>query len=159
ALFFLDLDRFKSVNDTAGHACGDTLLQSAAARLTDCIGPGDVIARLGGDEFVILIEQRVEGKRIAQLAERLLAAMREPFDTVNGRYYLGVSIGVALDSYKRVTCRDPLRSAGSRVTSGQRNSLIKKQAYSGKVCACQNTCCRVRIALRTTRGELEMQID
>ncbi|WP_323630282.1 diguanylate cyclase domain-containing protein, partial [Escherichia coli] len=45
ALFFLDLDRFKSVNDTAGHACGDTLLQSAAARLTDCIGPGDVIAR------------------------------------------------------------------------------------------------------------------
>lgn len=111
ALFFLDLDRFKSVNDTAGHACGDTLLQSAAARLTDCIGPGDVIARLGGDEFVILIDQRVEGKRIALLAERLLQAMREPFDTVNGRYYLGVSIGVALYPHDGISGSDLLRSA------------------------------------------------
>ncbi|MGT2433921.1 diguanylate cyclase domain-containing protein [Cupriavidus basilensis] len=84
---------------------------SAAARLTDCIGPGDVIARLGGDEFVILIDQRVEGKRIALLAERLLQAMREPFDTVNGRYYLGVSIGVALYPHDGISGSDLLRSA------------------------------------------------
>ncbi|MGA3942109.1 sensor domain-containing protein [Ralstonia pseudosolanacearum] len=158
ALFFLDLDRFKSVNDTAGHACGDTLLQSAAARLTDCIGPGDVIARLGGDEFVILIEQRVEGKRIAQLAERLLAAMREPFDTVNGRYYLGVSIGVALYPHDGISGSDLLRSADAAMYRAKQNGRNRAQFYTAELNARLQRRYLLETALRDARDNSELQL-
>ncbi|CAJ0720422.1 hypothetical protein LMG6871_03840 [Ralstonia edaphis] len=158
ALFFLDLDRFKSVNDTAGHACGDTLLQSAAARLTDCIGPGDVIARLGGDEFVILIDQRVEGKRIALLAERLLQAMREPFDTVNGRYYLGVSIGVALYPHDGISGTDLLRSADAAMYRAKQNGRNRAQFYTAELNARLQRRYMLENALRDARENNELQL-
>lgn len=158
ALFFLDLDRFKSVNDTAGHACGDTLLQSAAARLTDCIGPGDVIARLGGDEFVILIDQRVEGKRIALLAERLLQAMREPFDTVNGRYYLGVSIGVALYPHDGISGSDLLRSADAAMYRAKQNGRSRAQFYTAELNARLQRRYMLENALRDARENNELQL-
>ncbi|MCO5399611.1 EAL domain-containing protein [Ralstonia soli] len=158
ALFFLDLDRFKSVNDTAGHACGDTLLQSAAARLTDSIGPGDVIARLGGDEFVILIDQRVEGKRIALLAERLLQAMREPFDTVNGRYYLGVSIGVALYPHDGLTGSDLLRSADAAMYRAKQNGRNRAQFYTAELNARLQRRYLLENALRDARENDELQL-
>ena len=158
ALFFLDLDRFKSVNDTAGHACGDTLLQSAAARLTDCIGPGDVIARLGGDEFVILIDQRVEGKRIALLAERLLQAMREPFDTVNGRYYLGVSIGVALYPHDGISGSDLLRSADAAMYRAKQNGRNRAQFYTAELNARLQRRYMLENALRDARENNELQL-
>ena len=157
-LFFLDLDRFKSVNDTAGHACGDTLLQSAAARLTDCIGPGDVIARLGGDEFVILIEQRVEGKRIALLAERLLLTMREPFDTVNGRYYLGVSIGVALYPHDGISGSDLLRSADAAMYRAKQNGRNRAQFYTAELNARLQRRYLLENALRDARENNELQL-
>ena len=158
ALFFLDLDRFKSVNDTAGHACGDTLLQSAAARLTDCIGPGDMIARLGGDEFVILIDQRVEGKRIALLAERLLQAMREPFDTVNGRYYLGVSIGVALYPHDGISGSDLLRSADAAMYRAKQNGRNRAQFYTAELNARLQRRYTLENALRDARENNELQL-
>ena len=158
ALFFLDLDRFKSVNDTAGHACGDTLLQSAAARLTDCIGPGDMIARLGGDEFVILIDQRVEGKRIALLAERLLQAMREPFDTVNGRYYLGVSIGVALYPHDGISGSDLLRSADAAMYRAKQNGRNRAQFYTAELNARLQRRYMLENALRDARDNNELQL-
>ncbi len=158
ALFFLDLDRFKSVNDTAGHACGDTLLQSAAARLADCIGPGDVIARLGGDEFVILVEQRVEGKRIALLAERLLQAMREPFDTVNGRYYLGVSVGVALYPHDGLSGSDLLRSADAAMYRAKQNGRNRAQFYTAELNARLQRRYMLENALRDARDNNELQL-
>mgnify|MGYP003945660003 FL=1 len=158
ALFFLDLDRFKSVNDTAGHACGDTLLQSAAARLTDCIGPGDMIARLGGDEFVILIDQRVEGKRIALLAERLLQAMREPFDTVNGRYYLGVSVGVALYPHDGISGSDLLRSADAAMYRAKQNGRNRSQFYTAELNARLQRRYMLENALRDARENNELQL-
>ncbi|WP_316657663.1 sensor domain-containing protein [Ralstonia condita] len=158
ALFFLDLDRFKSVNDTAGHSCGDTLLQSAAARLTDCIGPGDVIARLGGDEFVILIEQRVEGKRIALLAEHLLQSMREPFDTVNGRYYLGVSVGVALYPHDGISGSDLLRSADAAMYRAKQNGRNRAQFYTAELNARLQRRYLLENALRDARDNNELQL-
>jgi len=158
ALFFLDLDRFKSVNDTAGHACGDTLLQSAAARLADSIGPGDVIARLGGDEFVILVEQRVEGKRIALLAERLLQAMREPFDTVNGRYYLGVSVGVALYPHDGISGSDLLRSADAAMYRAKQNGRNRAQFYTAELNARLQRRYMLENALRDARDNNELQL-
>ncbi|HQS47907.1 MAG TPA: EAL domain-containing protein [Xanthobacteraceae bacterium] len=95
ALLFLDLDYFKSVNDTLGHAIGDDLLCAVARRMEDYLGPGDMLARIGGDEFGIL--QRGGGAVDARaLAEQIISAIREPFTLNHHRVIAGGSIGIAL---------------------------------------------------------------
>ncbi len=94
ACHYLDLDRFKFVNDTYGHAVGDELLQAVAARLRDCVRRDDVVGRLGGDEFAVI--QRVPDVASAlAFAHRLVAEITEPFELAGGRVEVGVSIGVA----------------------------------------------------------------
>ncbi len=112
AVLFLDLDRFKNVNDTAGHAAGDTLLRDVARRLSSCIRSSDLLARLGGDEFVIVAENFEDAQHLKDLAERVLARMREPFDIEGNEYHLGTSIGISVyphdgdDSATMLRCAD-----------------------------------------------------
>ena len=95
AVLFLDLDDFKKVNDSLGHAVGDELLVAAAARLTTCVRPGDTIARLGGDEFAVLLED-VDGMAdVVVVAERISAAVSAPFHLEGRDVFVGVSIGIA----------------------------------------------------------------
>ncbi|MFG1396919.1 bifunctional diguanylate cyclase/phosphodiesterase [Roseixanthobacter pseudopolyaromaticivorans] len=95
ALLFLDLDYFKSVNDTLGHAIGDDLLRAVARRMEDYLAPGDMLARIGGDEFGIL--QRGGGATEAlSLAGQIINAIREPFTLNHHRVIAGGSIGIAL---------------------------------------------------------------
>ena len=96
ALLFLDLDRFKNVNDTAGHAAGDSLLRNVAERLHSCIRETDMLARLGGDEFVIIAEQVRDAVYLRELGERVLVRMREPFIIDGNEYHLGTSIGISV---------------------------------------------------------------
>ena len=94
ACHYLDLDRFKFVNDTYGHAVGDELLQAVSARLRSCARRDDVVGRLGGDEFALI--QRVPDAAAAiAFAHRLVTAIAEPFELSGGRVEVGVSIGVA----------------------------------------------------------------
>lgn len=95
AVLFLDLDDFKRVNDSLGHAAGDELLVACASRLATCVRPGDTIARLGGDEFAVLLESMQDMNDAIQIVERISGSMRTPF-TVHGRdVFVGVSIGIA----------------------------------------------------------------
>ena len=96
AVIFLDLDRFKNVNDTAGHAAGDGLLCDVAKRLSSCIRATDMLARLGGDEFVIVVEEFATAQHLKELAERILNKMREPFVIDENQYHLGTSIGISV---------------------------------------------------------------
>jgi diguanylate cyclase (GGDEF)-like protein len=80
AVLYLDLDQFKSINDTLGHAVGDDLLKAVADRLRDSAGDGTVVARLGGDEFVVILAGFTDRADATRLAERLCTAMRTPFD-------------------------------------------------------------------------------
>ena len=97
ALLYLDLDRFKSVNDTFGHLAGDSLLVEVARRLKDVVREGDTVVRLGGDEFAIL---QVAGARqpasSAALAQRVIEAIAEPFRIGEEQIELGISVGIAL---------------------------------------------------------------
>jgi diguanylate cyclase (GGDEF)-like protein len=97
ALLFVDLDDFKNINDTLGHAAGDELLQAAAKRLKSVVRPHDSVVRLGGDEFTIILE-KVDGDRpVSQVAERMIKALSEPF-VLSGesRHVVHASIGISL---------------------------------------------------------------
>ncbi|MFC7299761.1 putative bifunctional diguanylate cyclase/phosphodiesterase [Herminiimonas aquatilis] len=97
ALFFLDLDKFKLINDTLGHAVGDLLLQGVARRLRESLREYDLLARLGGDEFVILISEMASEGDVARLAAKLVEVVRAPFIDLDGNdVEVSPSIGIAL---------------------------------------------------------------
>jgi diguanylate cyclase (GGDEF)-like protein len=98
AVLFIDIDRFKVVNDSLGHAAGDELLREVGARLLTSIRPGDTAARFGGDEFAILLEDVENHQEAEHIARRILLAVRTPL-TVGGRdVFVTASIGIAMDA-------------------------------------------------------------
>ncbi len=96
ALLFLDLDRFKAINDTMGHRAGDDVLRAVAERLQGCVRGVDFIARAGGDEFVILTPGSANVNDIQRLADRLIAALSAPIELSERDVYVGASIGAAV---------------------------------------------------------------
>ncbi|MEZ5933764.1 MAG: EAL domain-containing protein [Alphaproteobacteria bacterium] len=94
ALFWLDLDRFKTINDALGHPVGDALLCQVAARLNHSRGEHDLVARLGGDEFALVQTGCVSEEQAAELAERLIHVLAVPFDVDGHHVVIGVSIGI-----------------------------------------------------------------
>lgn len=94
----IDLDHFKDVNDTLGHAAGDKLLKKATERMRGCIREGDTLARFGGDEFVIIQKDVADPQDAASLAERIIAELSQPFDLDGRKTAIGVSIGMAAHS-------------------------------------------------------------
>ena len=96
ALLFLDLDRFKTINDTLGHGYGDELLRSLARRLPVCVREQDTVARLGGDEFVVLLNGIEDPQAAAQVAERILASVCEPMRIGGHELQVTPSIGISL---------------------------------------------------------------
>ncbi|HQQ63358.1 MAG TPA: GGDEF domain-containing response regulator [Pseudomonadales bacterium] len=110
ALLFIDLDRFKIINDTYGHTVGDMLLQSAAERLRTCVRRPDLIARFGGDEFVVLMENLSSRNEAASVADNVIESMTKPFRINNHDMYIGSSIGIVF----------------SRDFEGNGESMIKK---------------------------------
>lgn len=95
AVHFIDLDRFKTVNDTLGHPLGDALLREAAERLRRCVREGDTVARLGGDEFAVVQTGLSDMDGATRLAARIVAAMAAPFDLAGHQVVIGASVGVS----------------------------------------------------------------
>ena len=94
ALLLLDLDRFKTVNDTLGHLAGDALIREFGSRIGRLVRNGDTIARLGGDEFALLVPYKGRRSQIERLCNRILDAVREPFEVLRNEAFVGASIGV-----------------------------------------------------------------
>lgn len=116
ALLFLDLDHFKTLNDTLGHDVGDVLLQQVAARLTSCVREGDTVARLGGDEFVIMLENLSEyaleaAAQSEAIGEKVISVLNQPYQLYAKEHHSTASIGIALFSDKEHTQEDLLKHA------------------------------------------------
>jgi diguanylate cyclase (GGDEF)-like protein len=96
AVMFLDLDRFKTINDTLGHTLGDQLLKSVAQRLRDSLRAGDTVARWGGDEFTVLLPRIIQVEEVIRVAQRILQAIENPYYFDTHELYVSASIGIAL---------------------------------------------------------------
>ncbi len=111
AVLFLDLDRFKLINDSLGHMVGDQLLVGIARRLEPCLRPGDTVARLGGDEFTILLEEIRDTSEAIAVAKRVEAELSQPFNLRGHEVYTTVSIGIAPSEIGYDRPEDILRDA------------------------------------------------
>ncbi|MCZ6853309.1 MAG: response regulator, partial [Gammaproteobacteria bacterium] len=130
AVFFMDLDGFKDVNDTLGHDVGDNLLEEVARRLRLVFRETDFIARLGGDEFVVLMENLVDSFDITQLAQRCLAEIEKPVDLNVRRIQPRMSIGIALFPQDGDTAQTLIKSADSAMYSAKQNGKHRFEYYS-----------------------------
>lgn len=113
ALLYLDLDRFKLINDTKGHAVGDLLLKEVAQRLQECLRKSDSLARLGGDEFAIILPDLEEGSEASVIANKILSDLLIPFTLEGIKVHTGTSIGISLSPDDAVDAETLIRKADS----------------------------------------------
>lgn len=111
AVMFLDLDRFKVVNDTLGHAMGDRLLQAVAQRLESCLRRGDTLSRFGGDEFTLLLPAIAGEEDASLIANKLIEALKAPFKLGDHEVFVGISIGIAMFPAAGETLEDLIQHA------------------------------------------------
>lgn len=126
-LAYLDVDHFKTINDTRGHGIGDEVLVEFAKRLKSTVRVSDTVARLAGDEFVIIFEQLADEAVPYMIAEKIILLIREPFHLTDGVLYVTTSIGIALREAKLVTPITILAAADSALYLAKRAG---KNGYS-----------------------------
>ncbi len=164
AVLFLDLDRFKIINDSLGHAAGDRLLTTIADRLSAAVRPGDLVARMGGDEFTILLEHLRFPEDAARVAERVRVAVAQPVDYEGHDLLTTVSIGIVTSggggerASSYATAKDLLRDADAAMykakTGGKDRYAVFDQAMHAEVVVRMEMEADLRRAVE--RGQLEL---
>lgn len=129
AVFYLDLDKFKIVNDSLGHRVGDTVLMEMASRLVNHIRPADTVARLGGDEFVIVAEDLADEAAAVELANRIVAAGRRPFRVGEEDYVCTLSVGMALTGDSQRSGDDLLGEADLALYRAKERGRDRAEAF------------------------------
>ena len=135
AVMFLDLDRFKQVNDGLGHAAGDLLLRLVSERWSGCLRKTDTVARVGGDEFAVVVECFQHLHQVTRVAEKLVEALNSPFDLNGTPASIGVSIGIALHPEDGGADDDLLRVADAAMYRAKRDNggyRYADEAYEAK---------------------------
>lgn len=129
SVLFIDLDRFKVVNDSLGHLVGDQLLISIARRLKDCLRPSDLVARLGGDEFVILVEGKGESSNVIRIAERVQEKFTDPFELDGREVYSSASIGILNLGEDHTSAEDMMRDADTAMYHAKRSGKARHEVF------------------------------
>ena len=130
AVVFLDLDYFKNINDTLGHATGDQLLQKVAQRLQACLREGDLVARWGGDEFTILLPLVQSAENAVHIVERILHVISAPFDFNGQEFYVKASIGIAFAPYDGRDAETLLKNADAAMYKAKQKGRNNYQVYT-----------------------------
>ncbi|MBD1834768.1 EAL domain-containing protein [Cyanobacteria bacterium FACHB-472] len=130
AVVFLDLDGFKRINDTLGHAVGDQLLQAAARRLKDCLRDTDIVARWGGDEFTIMLSPITCADDATKIAQRILGGLNVPFRFEEQELYIKASLGIALAPYDGEDAETLLKNADAAMYRAKQQGRNNYQLYT-----------------------------
>jgi diguanylate cyclase (GGDEF)-like protein len=129
ALLFIDLDRFKYINDSFGHKAGDDVLTQTADRILACISDKDIGARLGGDEFAVILTDLQDVQAAEHIGAAILEVMSKPYSVGPDSYRLGVSIGISLYPYDDTDPDKLLQKADSAMYSVKRSGISNYQLY------------------------------
>lgn len=158
AVMFIDLDNFKYVNDTLGHAIGDQLLIEVAARMKSVVREGDTVARLGGDEFTILMESLETELEAAEIARNVLRSVAQPFMLEGQESFVGASIGIALSSESVMDADQLMKNADLAMYHAKRAGKRRFTFFSAEME--KEVCDRLLIenALRKAVAENQIQI-
>lgn len=158
AVLFLDLDRFKIINDSLGHVVGDKLLVSIARRLKSCIRPNDVVARLGGDEFTILLNPTGDPLDVIGVAERLQFKLSEPFKIDNYEVFTTASVGIIVSDEVERQPEDYLRDADAAMYRAKESGKARYEIFNSEMHVRNMNLLRVETDLRRAveRGEFEV---
>ena len=144
-VMFIDLDRFKRVNDTLGHASGDLLICEVARRLRQTVRSDDIVARLGGDEFVVVINDVVALNPVLQVVEKMLAVVTEPYNLDGREIFSSCSIGVSVFPSDGTTSSDLLKHADTAMYHAKNNGRNRFQLYN----AAMNAMAEERLQIET----------
>ncbi|MBY0438657.1 MAG: EAL domain-containing protein, partial [Burkholderiales bacterium] len=158
AVMFVDLDRFKMVNDSLGHEAGDRVLCEAASRLRDCLRSSDLVCRLGGDEFVIVVEDLAEVTAVAGIAGKVLHSIARPYIAEGQEFHITASIGIAGYPDDGADRQQLLRNADVAMYRAKELGKNKFQFYSAQMNAHSFERLMLEASLRRAldRGELEL---
>ncbi|HEX9996608.1 MAG TPA: EAL domain-containing protein [Abditibacterium sp.] len=158
AVLFLDLDRFKVVNDSLGHEKGDQLLVQVARRLRQSLRPGDIAARFGGDEFVVLLEEVVTPDDATRIADRIAANLRTPFELGDHEVNVTASIGIVISSSGEEGADDLLRKADVAMYRAKHKGKAQYEVFSEQLSGEALDRLQLELDLTTAvkRGELEV---
>ncbi len=129
SVLFIDLDRFKFVNDSLGHLVGDQLLIAISRRIRDAMRPPDIVARLGGDEFIILIEGMHDEDRVSEIAERIQTTFESVFEIRGHEVFSSASIGILHASEKHLTAEDMIRDADTAMYQAKRSGKARHEVF------------------------------
>jgi diguanylate cyclase (GGDEF)-like protein len=129
AVLFIDLDRFKNINDSLGHGIGDHLLVALARRLEGCLRPMDSVARLGGDEFAVLLDGLEDARAAIAVAERIQGELMQPFNLNGHEVYTTASIGIALSSTGYEQPEHVLRDADTAMYRAKENGKSRHEMF------------------------------
>jgi diguanylate cyclase (GGDEF)-like protein/PAS domain S-box-containing protein len=158
AVLFIDVDRFKVINDSLGHSFGDDLLISIAKRLQECIRLDDTIARLGGDEFTILAEDLTDLDIVEELAERVVERFEAPFNISGREVFTSVSVGVLISNEEHEKAEDMLRDADLAMYRAKSEGRARYEMFATDMREHAMTIMELDTALRHAldRDELEL---
>ena len=155
AVLFLDLDDFKYINDSLGHAAGDEVLQEVARRLSDCMRPVDTAARLGGDEFAILLRDTESELHSIEVASRVMSAVKAPISLVGRDVTLATSVGIAFSDQHMVSSADAdevLRNADAAMYMAKEHGKDNYQLFNAEIHA-------IAVARMELKAELQRALD
>jgi diguanylate cyclase (GGDEF)-like protein len=133
AVMFLDLDRFKTINDSLGHETGDQLLKAVAERLQGCLRPGDTASRLGGDEFTLLLADVAHVDDVARIAQKIIDSFVEPFDIAGQELFVTPSIGITLFPFDDRDVELLLKNADTAMYYAKEEGRNTFQFYSAEM--------------------------
>lgn len=148
AIFFIDLDRFKAINDAKGHSVGDKVLKEIACRFAQSLRPNDILARLGGDEFIIMLDDVARPEQAGAIAEKLLKTSSQPVIVEGDEYYISSSIGICLFPEDGKSLEELQKNADMAMYKAKRKGGNNYQYFKKEMKLAANEHIRLEAALR-----------